>query len=103
MSEAKSSQNVRRAFRLVFALQGHSFEGLRLNQLAKALDAAPPMILRDLEVLADEGLVERIPGREELWRLTPRIVQIARAHDEEVARLQHRVGEFNQRFTRLPN
>lgn len=93
-------QSMRRAIKILWILQGHSFEGLRLTQITKALNVSISTVFRDLETLADEGVTERIPGNEEAWRLTPRIVQLARAHDEEFQRLQHRVSEFNQRFTR---
>lgn len=95
-------QSLRRGLRLLWVMQGHSFEGLRLKQLADALGVASCTALRDLEALADEGVVERIPGREERWRLTPKIVQIARAHEEELALLGGRLDQFHQRYTRLP-
>ena len=102
MSASGAQQPVRRALRLLFLLQGQSFDGLRLKQLADALGASAPTVLRDLQVLAEEGIAERVPGRDEYWRLTPRIVQIAVAHQDEVHRLQQRVGEFNQRYTAKP-
>ncbi|WP_432719877.1 hypothetical protein R0381_003621 [Jeongeupia wiesaeckerbachi] len=103
MSEtSKPAQSVRRAFRLVWVLQGHSFEGLRLKQVADALQVSSPMALRDLQVLAEEGLAERVPGREDCWRLTPKLVQLACAHQEEMRRLKAAVDEFTQRYTRQP-
>ena len=96
-------QPVRRAIALIFALQGHSFEGLRLKQLAEAVRATPSTVLRDLEVLADEGIAERIPGRDEYWRLSPRLIQLARAHEQEMARLRARLDETEQRYSRAPN
>lgn len=95
-------QSLRRGIRLLWVMQGHSFEGLRLKQIADELGVTSCTALRDLEALADEGVVERIPGREEHWRLTPKIVQIARAHEEEVGRISGRLDQFNQRYTRLP-
>lgn len=102
MSNA-SNQPARRALRLLFVLQGHAFEGLRLKQIAEALNAAPPTVLRDLELLADEGLAERIPGRPEYWRLSPRLIQLARAHEQEMARVRQRLDETEQRYSRNPN
>lgn len=103
MTAPQSQAPVRRAFRIVFALRGHSFQGLRLKQIADAVQAPPPTVLRDLEVLLDEGLVERIPGREEQWRLSPRLVQVAVAHQTEMHQLQQKLDEFNARYTRNPN
>lgn len=97
------NQPTRRALRLLFLLQGHVMEGLRLKPLAEALQATPSTVLRDLELLADEGIAERIPGREEYWRLTPRLIQLARAHEQEMARLRQRLDETEQRYSRNPN
>lgn len=102
MELAKNSLNVRRSMRMIFILQGNSFQGLRLKQLAVALQTTPSTVLRDLEVMADEGIVERIPGREEHWRLSPRLVQVAHAHAEELTRMKSQLNEFDQRYTRLP-
>jgi DNA-binding IclR family transcriptional regulator len=94
---------VQRAFRLIFAMQGQAFSGLRLKQLADALQATPSTVLRDLEALADEGVVERIPGRDEYWRLTPRLIQLALAHEQELVRLRARLDETEQRYSRIPS
>ena len=102
MSDAPN-QPTRRALRLLFLLQGHAFEGLRLMQLADGLSASPSTTLRDLELLAEEGIAERIPGRDEYWRLSPRLVQLARAHEQEMARVRQRLEETEQRYSRIPN
>ena len=93
---------IRRAFRVVWVLQGQSFNGLRLMQIAEKLQVSMSMALRDLQALAEEGITERIPGREDCWRLTPKLVQVATAHQEEVRRLHAATDEFNQRYTRAP-
>lgn len=98
-----AQQPVRRALRLIFALQGHAFDGLRLKQLADSIKATPSTVLRDLEVLADEGIAERIAGRDEYWRLSPRLIQLARAHEQELARVRQRLEETEQRYSRNPN
>lgn len=99
---AANQQPTRRCLRLLFLLQGHTLEGLRLKQLADALGTSSPTALRDLEVLADEGVAERIPGREEYWRLTPRLIQLAIAHQQELARYRARLDETEQRYSRAP-
>ncbi|WME83224.1 hypothetical protein [Stenotrophomonas maltophilia] len=88
---------------MIFALQGHAFDGLRLKQLADSIKATPSTVLRDLEVLADEGIAERIAGRDEYWRLSPRLIQLARAHEQELARVRQRLEETEQRYSRNPN
>ncbi|MDH1486131.1 hypothetical protein N5E70_15400 [Stenotrophomonas sp. GD03712] len=100
---APAQQPVRRALRLIFALQGHAFDGLRLKQLADSIKATPSTVLRDLEVLADEGIAERIAGRDEYWRLSPRLIQLARAHEQELACVRQRLEETEQRYSRNPN
>ncbi|MDA8449815.1 DeoR family transcriptional regulator [Acidovorax sp. GBBC 3332] len=97
---AHQHQSARRALRLLWLLQGHAFDGLRLKQAAEALQVSSPTALRDLQLLADEGVAERIPGNEECWRLTPKLIQLARAHDDEMRRMRARVDDIDQRYTR---
>lgn len=100
MSNPQHHQPVRRALRLLWILQGHAFDGVRLKQVAEALGVSSPMALRDLVALADEGVAERIPGNEECWRLTPKLIQLARAHDDEMRRMRQRIDDIDQRYTR---
>ncbi|MGH8053570.1 MAG: helix-turn-helix domain-containing protein [Stenotrophomonas sp.] len=100
---ATNQSAVRRVLHLLFVLQGHTLEGLRLKQIADAIKTTPSTALRDLEVLADEGIAERIPGRDEYWRLSPRLIQLARAHEQEIARHRQRLEETEQRYSRNPN
>ncbi|MBO1856830.1 Rrf2 family transcriptional regulator [Burkholderia cenocepacia] len=86
MTERKDRQSTRRALHAMFVLKGHTLQGLRLKAIAEAIGTSMPNALRDLETLREEGIAERIPGREDCWRLTPQIVQLARATDEEFTR-----------------
>ena len=99
-AKATSAGQVRRVLRLLFVLQGHGFNGLRLKQVAERLNANPSTAYRDLEVLADEGIAERVPGQEDCWRLTPKLIQLAFAHQDETSRLEQRVSDFHRRYTR---
>lgn len=98
----KPLETVRRALRIIWMLQGRSFEGLRLKAIAEGIGTNSVTAYRDLEALADEGMAERIPGRDEFWRLTPKLVQLARAHDAEMTRLRQKVDELDNRYTREP-
>lgn len=98
----QAHKSVRRAIRVIWLLQGKTVDGLRLKDIATHLATTPSTAYRDLELLADEGVAERIPGREEYWRLTPKLVQLARAHDDEMQRLRRRLDEVDQRYTRSP-
>ena len=94
------SAAVDRAFRLVFALQGHAYEGLRLKQISELVRQSSPTTLRDLDGLLEAGIVERVPDRADCWRLAPRLVQVAIAHQNELARVTKRVEDFTQRYSR---
>lgn len=95
-------QSARRALRAIWILQGHTLDGLRLTAIAEALKTSLPNAYRDMGVLAEEGIAERIPGNEDFWRLTPKIVQVSRATGEEFARMAGKVEEFKQRYSREP-
>lgn len=90
-------------FRLIFALAGHSKNGLRLKQLAEGIAESPSTTLRALQRLADDGIVEQVPQIDGHWRLSPRIVQIALAHQDELAREERQLADFRNRYSRLPD
>lgn len=94
--------NLVRAKALIEALAGHSFDGLRNQQVAGAVRQSAPTTLRDLQALEHLGWAERIPGKEERWRLAPRLIQLAIAHQAEVSREERRLDDFRNRYTRLP-
>lgn len=100
MSAPDSQLATRRALRAIFLLQGRTFEGAQLKVIAEALDCSASTTLRTLEVMQDEGIVERIPGRETFWRLSPRTIQLARAVEQEFAQMQARTDELKHRFSR---
>lgn len=99
-TRGKTQAPMRRAVKLLFILQGHAIEGLRLKQIADALGEAPCTAHRDLSVMSEEGVVERIPGAEEYWRLTPKLAQVAMAFLEEMDLARNRLAEATQRYTR---
>ncbi len=72
------SNPVVRSLHLIFALQGHSFGGLRLKQIADAVAVSSPTTLRDLQLLA------------------------ARMLGGIVHRLDQRVDDLKQRYSRSP-
>lgn len=101
MEKPKDRQSARRAIRAIWVLEGHTIDGMRLTAIAEQLGTSLPNALRDLETLHEEGVVERIPGREECWRLTPRIIQVSRETDIEFARLRRQIDEHETRYSRL--
>lgn len=88
--------------RLLFGMSGHSKKGLRLQQIADGIGESPSTTLRNLQKLEADGLAERVPQIEGHWRLSPRIVQIALAHTDEVMREERELAEFTQRYSRTP-
>lgn len=89
--------------RLLFTLAGRSRNGLRLKPIADVIGESPSTTLRNLQRLAEDGLVERSPYDQDNWRLSPRIVQIALAHLAEVTREEQQLNDFKNRYSRSPN
>ncbi|GGK08750.1 hypothetical protein [Luteimonas terricola] len=88
--------------RLLFALAGHSRNGLRLKPLSEAIEESPGTTLRNLQRMEEDGLTERTPQDKDNWRLSARVVQIAIAHSEEVLREEQQLAEFKNRYSRTP-
>ena len=90
-----------RLLKAVVLLAGNEFNGLAPSDLAKALNTNPSNVTRDLASLKEAGLAEQLDtGR---WRLGPKLVQIALAFSDHVARSSDRMSEIKQRYTRLPS
>lgn len=89
--------------RLLFALAGHSRNGLRLKDIAEGVRESSPTTLRALQRLVADGVVEKVQQLEGHWRLAPRIVQIALQHADEMAREDRITADFKNRFSRKPD
>lgn len=89
--------------RLLFGLAGHSYRGLRLQQIADGIGESAATTLRNLQSMEADGLVERTPLDDKCWRLAPRVVQVSIAHSHEVLREEQALQEFKQRYSRAPN
>lgn len=94
--------NLARSWAVVEALAGHSRQGLRLGQVAEAVRQSSPTTLRDLQALEALGYASRIPGKDDRWHLTPRLIQLAIAHNAEVAREERQLDDFRNRYSRIP-
>lgn len=101
MKESYRNDAQQRLLKVILLLAGNEFSGLAPSDLAKALDTNPSNITRDLANLKEAGLAEQLAdtGR---WRLGPKLVQIALAFSEHMARSTARVNEIQQRYTRQP-
>lgn len=91
-----------RAKAVIEALSGNNFAGLRNQQIAEAVRQSPSTTLRDLQALEAIGWAERVPAHEGCWRLSPRLIQLAIAHQSEVARNTQHLADFQNRYSRLP-
>ena len=89
--------------RLLFGLAGHNRNGLRLKQVSDGIGESEPTTLRNLQRMESDGLVEQNPLLQGHWRLSPRVVQIALAHQAEVLREERALDDFKNRYSRSPN
>jgi DNA-binding IclR family transcriptional regulator len=89
-----------RVLKALMVLAGHELEGLAPAQVARALHTSQSNATRDLANLLESGLAERLDSNR--WRLSPRLVQIAKAHTEALARYEANLEEVKQRYSRLP-
>lgn len=89
-----------RAKAVIETLAGHNYDGLRNQQVAEAVRQSASTTLRDLQALEHLGWAERIPGKDERWRLAPRLIQLAIAHQAEVGREEQRLSDFTNRYSR---
>jgi|WetSurMetagenome_2_1015567.scaffolds.fasta_scaffold377597_2 DNA-binding IclR family transcriptional regulator len=98
--------------RLLFvqsALIGREIEGASLTEIAnawadrngKTKTGQKNNIFRDLQNLRLAGYAEQLPDSER-WRLGPKLVQAAFQVQRHFQRMQERLGEFEQRYTRTP-
>lgn len=90
-----------RLLKVIVLLAGNEFSGLAPSDLAKALNTNPSNITRDLANLREGGIAEPL-GDTGRWRLGPKVVQIALAFSDSMARSSSRMNEINQRYTRQP-
>lgn len=99
-SSFKTNNAQQRICDVLVLLAGNELEGLAQSALAKAVKSSDSRMFNDLRNLAHAGLVEQLENGK--WRLGPRIVQIALAHQTGLARIKARVDEIDQRYSRAP-
>lgn len=99
-SAGAHTASVARALALIEALAGHVVQGLRLKDISDAVRQAPATTLKDLRGLESLGYAERIPGRDDCWRLTARPIQLATHHRGEVARWRSQLDDIDANYSR---
>lgn len=92
------SKPAARALSVLEALAGHCTDGRRLGEVAADVNSIPSTALRDLQDLEQLGYVQRVPGRDDCWRLTPRLVRIAVATQHELARIKQRLDDIERNY-----
>jgi DNA-binding IclR family transcriptional regulator len=97
--QSESGGAQRRGYRILLALAGHEIDGLSNAEIADAIGAKQSTTFRDLQVLKDVGLAERIEITNR-WRLAPKLVQIALAHMRTMERAEKTIEEVGQRYSR---
>lgn len=94
--KGRTTDSGAKVLKVLIALRGHSLTGLSNGQLAKALGESPSTIHRCLNTLIEAGLATKLPNG--LFAHSVMMLQIARAHAEEMSRAQARIDELNQRI-----
>lgn len=89
-----------RLLKVMEALSGHEAFGVRLKEVATAVQASDPTVLRDLNTLASAGWAKQDDsGR---WRLDTKLVQIATNFAWGLSSANQKLNEIQQRYTRTP-
>lgn len=101
MASTYDNNSQQRILRALVVLAGNEFQGVAPGELAKSMGESPSTATRDLHNLKEVGFAEQIQetGR---WRLGPKVVQIALAFSNELARAESRLAEVKNRYTRQP-
>lgn len=90
-----------RAFQLAEVLASNTFQGLRNQDISRALGISPASVSTDLQDLEKAGWVERIPDNETRWRLTARGMKPWKTHYEAMLKIQAQLDETDQRYSRV--
>lgn len=86
-----------RALKTIKLMQGKTFSGITVTELAKAAGTNSTNICRTLDDLVAEGFAEkREDGR---YQLSISLLRIATSFQQETQRLQSRIGEYQQRIS----
>lgn len=92
-----TTQSGARVLRVLSALKGRSLDGVSNAELARSLGETPATINRVLNTLIAEGFATKLDsGR---FALSVKVLQIAQAYADEMARGQARITELTQRVS----
>ena len=87
-----------RILKIFKALQGNAIHGLSNKEIAEIVGTSAVNVVRDLDDLIAEGLVERThDGR---FRYGIQVIKISRAHENEFKKMRTHLDEVEQRIGR---
>ncbi|ADX03003.1 helix-turn-helix domain-containing protein [Acinetobacter baumannii] len=89
------NKSASKVLKVLKALRGHSLKGATNQELANQLNESPSTITRALQVLSEEGLVQKLDDGS--YALGSFLVSIAHSHAQEIERAQSRISEHLQR------
>ncbi|MEF9994646.1 MAG: helix-turn-helix domain-containing protein [Acinetobacter sp.] len=101
MTEKATVKSGVKVLKVLKQLRGHSLTGIKLNEIAKALNENPAQVFRQLQTLIEEGLAMQIDDGS--YALGRELVAIAHAHSDEINRAQSHITEHVQRVTARTN
>ncbi|MCX8501938.1 MAG: hypothetical protein ORO03_09640 [Alphaproteobacteria bacterium] len=67
-------------------------------EIAQRMDGDKATVLRTLETMQNEGWTERCGIDAIRWRLTPKVVNLSRAADQEILRKNQELAEFTTKY-----
>lgn len=96
----KASAPQLRLLNVIEALSGHEVFGLRLTDLAKAVQSGPSTVLRDLWSLEAGGWAQQTEDGK--WRLAAKPIQVLTNFQWGLQNAAQKVGDVQHNYTRVP-
>lgn len=87
-----------RLLKVIEILSGNEVFGMRLADIAKAIEVTPPMALRDLQSLERGGWAQQI--EDSRWRLAAKPFQLLANLQWGLQNAGARLADVQQRYTR---
>lgn len=89
---------IKRPLKILKLLAGKSLQGMRLKDIAKALQENEATTCRTLKKMVDEGFITQFEHNDH-YALSSSCLAIATAHSLEIAQAQDRLNSISQRVT----
>lgn len=89
-----------RLLKVIETLSGNEVFGLRLRDVAQAVKASDPTVLRDLQTMEEGGWAQQMEDSK--WRLAARPIQCLTNFQWGLQSAGIKLADVQQRYTRLP-